>query len=333
MAEQSKIEWTDATWNPITGCSVVSPGCTNCYAMRLAGTRLRNHPSRIGLTTDTKAGPVWTGEVRLNEDWLDQPLRWKRPRRIFVCAHGDLFHEGVTDDDIALIFGNAIAAVHLHGHTFQVLTKRSRRMRNLLTDVGFWDVVNSVATAEVMDRTDPLDRRRNDARATLDDYGPDNPAPGLWLGVSTEDQARADERVPDLLATPAAVRFASHEPALGPVDWTRIVTTRYLSGDRNAIGVGEAADQVAGCINSLNGRYMAAVEPGESLCFTGDCGPRLDWIITGGESGKGARPMNELWARQDRDQCAAAGVPFFMKQMSKKTAIPGDLMVREWPNA
>ena len=93
MADNSGIEWTGATWNPITGCSVVSPGCTNCYAMRLAGTRLRHHPSRTGLTQQTKAGHVWTGEVRFNEQWIDQPFRWKRPRDIFVCAHGDLFHD------------------------------------------------------------------------------------------------------------------------------------------------------------------------------------------------------------------------------------------------
>jgi protein gp37 len=97
MAEASKIEWTDATWNVVTGCQVVSPGCTNCYAMKLAGTRLRNHASRAGLTVASKAGPVWNGQVRFNEQWLRQPLSWKRPRRIFVCAHGDLFADGVTD--------------------------------------------------------------------------------------------------------------------------------------------------------------------------------------------------------------------------------------------
>lgn len=126
MADGTKIEWTDATWNPITGCSVVSPGCTNCYAMRLAGTRLKHLPSRAGLTVDSKAGPVWTGKVRLNRQWLDQPLRWKRPRRIFVCAHGDLFAEGVPDEWIDPVF--AVMALASR-HTFQVLTKRAARMR------------------------------------------------------------------------------------------------------------------------------------------------------------------------------------------------------------
>ena len=121
MSDGTKIEWTDATWNPITGCSVVSPGCTNCYAMKLAGTRLQHHPSRTGLTKDTKAGPVWTGEVRFNEQWLDEPLRWKRPRMIFVCAHGDLFAEGVPDEWIDKTFAVMALAPQ---HIFQVLTKR-----------------------------------------------------------------------------------------------------------------------------------------------------------------------------------------------------------------
>ena len=126
MAETSTIEWTDATWNPITGCSVVSPGCTNCYAMTLAGTRLAQHPSRKGLTVPSKAGPVWNGKVRFNRDWLHQPLHWRRPRMIFVCAHGDLFHENVPDEWIDQVF--AVMAI-ARWHTFQVLTKRPKRMR------------------------------------------------------------------------------------------------------------------------------------------------------------------------------------------------------------
>jgi Bacteriophage protein gp37 len=114
MADGTKIEWTDATWNPVTGCSVVSPGCTNCYAMRLAGTRLKHHPSRAGLTIDTKAGPVWNGKVRFNEQWPSEPLRWKRPRRIFVCAHGDLFAEGVPDEWMDQVFAvMALAPQHV----------------------------------------------------------------------------------------------------------------------------------------------------------------------------------------------------------------------------
>ncbi len=126
MADRTLIEWTDATWNPIVGCSVVSAGCINCYAMRLAGTRLRNHPSRAGLTRPSKAGPVWTGEVRLNERALLQPARWRKPRRIFVCAHGDLFHEQVPDQWIDDVWGVMFRESR---HRFQVLTKRSDRSR------------------------------------------------------------------------------------------------------------------------------------------------------------------------------------------------------------
>lgn len=202
MADRSVIEWTDATWSPITGCSVMSPGCTNCYAMRLAGTRLQHHPSRAGLTRDSKAGPVWTGEVRFNEQWLTQPLRWKRQRMIFVAAHGDLFHERVPDEWIDRVF--AVMAL-CPQHRFQVLTKRSARMRaycQQLEDEPLQATIKRMAVA----------------------LGPMPvgdmvfPSPNVWLGVSCEDQARADERIPDLLQTPAAVRFVSLEPLLGAID-------------------------------------------------------------------------------------------------------------------
>jgi len=133
MADNTKTEWTDATWNPITGCSVVSNGCKHCYAMKLAGTRLQHHPSRAGLTVDTKNGPVWNGEVRFNGLWLDQPLHWKRPRMVFVCAHADLFHEAVPDEWIDKVF--AVMALASQ-HTFQVLTKRPERMLKYLTSAG-----------------------------------------------------------------------------------------------------------------------------------------------------------------------------------------------------
>lgn len=250
MADGTHIEWTDATWNPITGCMVVSPGCTNCYAMRLAGTRLKHHRSRAGLTRDTKAGPVWTGEVRFNEQWLDQPPRWKTPRRIFVCAHGDLFAENVPDEWIDRVF----AVMELcPQHTFQLLSKRSARMREHLTEQR------------------PL------------------PLPNCWLGVSVEDQVRADERIPDLLATPAAVRFISCEPMLGPI---RIPAGRCRE---------------CGAINILDGLRCEG-------CGRHTLADRIRWVICGGESGPGARPMNPDWARSLRDQCTSAGVPYFFKQ-------------------
>lgn len=331
MADKTKIEWTrgadgtpGATWNPITGCSIVDAGCTNCYAMQLAGTRLRNHPSRAGLTRVSGGRPKWTGEVRFNEQWLDQPLRWTRPRMIFVCAHGDLFHEAVPDDWIDRVF--AVMAM-CPRHTFQVLTKRPDRARlhlQKLADDGAADRLSSSAGDWFGDDADcfvanwingwsrpqetPLDR--NPANGTVRRW----PLPNVWLGTSISDQASADLRIPHLLATPAAVRFLSAEPLLGPVD-LRTVDPGIACGAWCKNGCGVSGDN--------------------------ECGresPRLDWVIVGGESGPGARPMHPDWARSIRDQCQAAGVAFFMKQMSgsRKASmppIPDDLMVREMPNA
>lgn len=314
MAESSRIEWTDATWNPITGCSVVSPGCTNCYAMRLAGTRLKHHPSRAGLTVDTKAGPVWNGQVRFNAEWLDQPLRWKTPRRIFVCAHGDLFHEDVPLDWIVLVYGTAIAAVHLRGHTFQILTKRSARAREVLNSDAFWDLVNDYASAEVMDRVDPLDRRSDDARATLDYYGPENPPPGIWLGVSAEDQPRADERIPDLVATPAAVRFVSLEPLLGPIDLTAL----DIRGEAEMDALAPCAwtsviDQWRGTSDTWEEDFLDWFNLSRMpTAADGNIHPTLDLVIVGGENGP--RPTHPDWVRLLRDQCAATETAFFFKQ-------------------
>jgi protein gp37 len=273
MADNTKIEWTDATWNPITGCSVVSPGCTNCYAMRLAGTRLAHHESRAGLTRDTKAGPVWTGQVRFNEQWLDQPLRWKKPRMIFVCAHGDLFAENVPDAWIDKVFAVMALAPQ---HTFQVLTKRSARMREYMVEnPGF-----RIRTAMQAIRRQPVIEM-------------DWPLPNVWLGVSVEDQKRADERIPDLLATPAAIRWISAEPLLGPVNLRRL----RIAPDHHTI------------IDALSGYALS-----DKWSGSGHERTKLDWVVVGGESGPGARPMHPDWARFLRDQCAAAGVAFHFKQ-------------------
>ncbi len=282
MADNSLIEWCDATWQPVTGCHIVSPGCANCYAMRLAGTRLAFHPSRKGLTRDTAAGPVWTGEVRFNEQWLDQPLRWRAPRRIFVCAHGDLFAENVPDDWIDRVF----AVMQRAGrHTFVVLTKRSGRARAYLERL--------YAEADANKRgwyqrgfCWPLGSRAEMSRDRV------VPFPNVWLGVSVEDQARADERIPLLLDTPAAIRFISAEPLLGPIDLTDI-TAAHLG------------EPVPDQWDALSREYDDRI---------GAPGPRLDWVIVGGESGAGARPMHPDWARALRDQCTEAGVAFFFKQ-------------------
>jgi protein gp37 len=298
MADGTRIEWTDATWNPITGCSVVSPGCTNCYAMKLAGTRLKHHPSRKGLTTLTKAGPVWNGKLRFNEGWLDQPLRWREPRMIFVCAHGDLFHEAAPDEWIDRVF--AVMAMSTQ-HTFQVLTKRPERMQEYLE-------AGPIRREAIIGQMHMLG-----AHFAAIPW----PLPNVWLGVSVERQQEADERVPILLGTPAVVRWISAEPLLGPVD----LTTIDVSGDRE--------------IAPLGWNHLGRLAEGEPE------GPRLDWVVVGGESGKDARPMHPDWARSLRDQCSAAGVPFFMKQLSgpggraikEIDRFPIDLRIREWPHA
>ena len=293
MAEASSIEWTDATWNPITGCSVISPGCRRCYAMRLAGTRMKAHPSRAGLTQPSAAGPVWNGQVRLNEGWLEQPLQWTRARRIFVCAHSDLFHEAVPDEWIIRVYGVMVAAVHLHGHTLQVLTKRPERARQLLGSEAFWDEVNALASHEVMDRVDPLDRRSDDARASLDDYGPESPPPGIWLGISAENQHWLMVRGPQLMATPAERRFFSLEPLLAEVDVEPFVLP--VRGWSN------------GWLNNYPLQYPKRP---------------IDLVIVGGENAADARPMHPTWVREVRDACADAGVPFLFKQWG--TWAPGE---------
>jgi len=303
MAETSSIEWTDATWNPVTGCSVVSPGCTNCYAMKLAGTRLQHHVSRAGLTRETKAGPVWTGEVRLNEQWLTQPLQWRRPRRIFVCAHGDLFHESVPDGWIDRVFAVMALAPQ---HTFQVLTKRAERMRRYFEryDAAHDDNCADFIANAARKAGATLMMCREARERVLDDW----PMPNVWLGVSVEDQARAKERIPHLMAAPAAVRFLSCEPLLGPMDlgvaWHgENALDSECWGDCNWCRNGADFPPLHNC------QAHRQSEADYEKARTG-----IDWVILGGESGPGARPMHPDWARSLRDQCAEAGVPFFFKQ-------------------
>jgi protein gp37 len=288
VADNSLIEWTEATWNPVVGCSVISPGCTNCYAMTLAGGRLKTHPTRIGLTRASKAGPVWTGEVRFNERELLKPLQWTRGRLIFVCAHGDLFHENVPDAWIDQVF--AVMALSPQ-HTFQVLTKRSARMRAYVSQLDEWALEDAevwrAAAHRVACDDDPngsrawhketarLESALTNARAILSAR---KPLPNVWLGVSAEDQVRADQRIPDLIATPATVRFVSAEPLIGPISFA----DRWIEHPDSRVH-----------LNWLDA---------------------LHWLIAGGESGLGARPMHPAWPRQLRDECAATEVAFFFKQ-------------------
>lgn len=323
MADGSKIEWTDATWNIVTGCDIVSPGCTNCYAMRLAGTRLKGHPSRAGLTREVNGKHVWTGEIRFNADWLDQPLRWARPRMIFVAAHGDLFHPGVTDAQLDQIF--AVMAL-CPQHTFQVLTKRPERARQYLSGISDQPIprlsddiaahMGSLVGSRGMWADEPSTDIADRLARALD---PDNggwPLPNVWLGTSVEDQKRADERIPELLATPAAVRWISAEPLLGPVDLNCVEFMRDCSPDCEYA----RTDPSTNCFECRRC---------EDTGKTNELG--IDWVVAGGESQAGARPMHPDWARSLRDQCAAAGVPFLFKQWGE-WGMPTDALGKlDWP--
>ena len=221
MAGPSKIEWTEVTWNPVTGCTKLTPGCDNCYAARFAE-RFRNtlgHPYEQGF------------DLRLHESRLEAPLKWKKPRTVFVNSMSDLFHVGVPTGYVDRVFDVMEEAGR---HTFQVLTKRSGRMQKYMT------------------------RRYRDRL----------PPAHIWMGVSVEDSPRRS-RIRHLQGTPAAIRFLSLEPLLGPL----------LHLDLAAI----------------------------------------DWVIVGGESGPGARPMHDAWVRAIREQCVRDGVAFFFKQWGGRT--------------
>jgi protein gp37 len=215
MAAQTGIEWTDETWNPVVGCSVISPGCTNCYAMRMAArieamdAKLGHAPHYRGLTRKTKAGAVWTGTVRVAPDGvLLAPLSWRKPRRVFVNSMSDVFHEALSDEDIDRVFAVMALAPRC---TFQVLTKRADRMhayfgaKDMIARLNgrIWSTLGTPRGSKV--------HHGGHWRASL-------PLPNVWLGVSAEDRRRASERVPQLQATPAARRMISVEPMLEEIE-------------------------------------------------------------------------------------------------------------------
>jgi len=237
----SKIEWTEATWNPVTGCTPISEGCEHCYAKRMA-TRLRG---RCGYP----AGAPFL--VKVHPDRYNEPFGWRKPKKIFVCSMGDLFHEDVPFPWINEVFSVIQRCTH---HRFMVLTKRPERMRNYISKV-------------LQVRGWPES---------------DIPFPNVWMGITAETQRRADERIPVLLEIPAARRFVSVEPMLGPVDLSQ---------------------------------------------WLGRSGG-LDWVICGGETGPGARPVHPDWVRSLRDQCQIAGVPFFFKSWGEWREANMDLPVR-----
>ena len=282
MATNTSIEWADKTWSPIIGCDRVSPGCDSCYAIGTARIREANPHPRIaaafaGTTQRTDTGVDWSGTVNLLDDRLTEPLSWRKPVKVFVNSLSDLFHKNVPDDFIAKVF--AVMALTPQ-HSYQLLTKRHARMRTLLNDRHF-----AVAV-----RTEMYARDR-DATLRQDEVWP---LPNLWLGVSVENQHWANLRILVLLDTPAAIRWISAEPLLGPVDLTRIAASSKQQPDM--------------VYDALNQRYGV---PGR---WQANASARLDWVVAGGESGAKARPAHPDWFRTLRNQCAAAGVPYLFKQ-------------------
>ncbi len=305
----TSIEWTEATWNPIAGCTVLSPGCKRCYAMKMARRlELMGSATYAGLTQQSAAGPVWTGKIAVNESTMLAPLKRKKPTMYFVNSMSDLFHESVPDEVIDRVF--AVMAL-CPQHTFQVLTKRSDRMREYLTGPHVFRWADKVL--ELSSSGWPQTRV---VAASLSMA----PLPNVWLGVSVEDQKRADERIDDLEATPAAIRFLSIEPMLGPIDLSRWLV----------------------CPNALDGLSMDPSTGAYECCTNCDwTGIRssIDWAIIGCESGSGARQLPNEDAQSVVDQCQAACVPVFVKQLSSGGAkaiknieqFPEGLRVREWP--
>jgi protein gp37 len=306
MAENSSIEWTDTTWNPSTGCDKVSPGCGmarpgtddesagqtgGCYALSMAKRLKAMGSEKYQNDGDPRTSGPGFG-VTAHPDVLTAPLGWRKPRKVFVNSMSDLFHEAIPDAFIARVFAVMAATPQ---HTYQVLTKRHGRMRSLLSAKWFPELVTTWAWRDGVRPSTPL---------------VELPSPNVWLGVSVEDQKWADIRIPALLGTPAAVRFLSCEPLLGPVDLTSWMPAGYAKWSCSGchrLYAGPHQDVCPGCDREgyWTGSHTGNGRPN---------GQPIGWVIAGGESGPGARPMDPAWARQLRDQCQAAGVPFHFKQ-------------------
>lgn len=265
----TKIEWADKVWNPVTGCTKVSEGCRHCYAERMS----KRLAGRHGYPD------LHPFKVTMHPGRLDEPVKWKKPARVFVCSMGDLFHEDVPDEYIARVLNVPMRGAHRH--TYMILTKRPERARAWLE--GFYNGTGKAVACHGEDG--PI---------------PTQPAHNVYIGVSVEDQETADERIPILLQIPAVKRFVSIEPVIDPVN-----ISNYLpfAVHYDTIPHGNCSDparcdcKCEGCLKDKIGHYRC-----------------LDWVILGGETGPGARPVHPNWMLTVRDQCQSAGVPFFFKQ-------------------
>lgn len=278
---RTKIDWADIVWNPVTGCTKVSEGCRNCYAERMS----KRLGGRCGYPKDEPF------KVTLRPDKLDEPFKWKKPQRIFVNSMSDLFHDDVPDEYIFKVLQTMANAQWINGHKFIILTKRPERMKGIIMVIK--DDLEEQAKPEKL----PNGMMRHQMTFSF-------PLQNIWLGVSVEDQSTANERIPLLLETPAAVRFISAEPLLGAINLTNLD-----QGWRTNALTGEQSDM------------------GRPWCDT----RKLDWVIVGGESGPCARPMHPDWARSLRDQCEAVDVPFFFKQFGEWSPV-GEIKQTELSN-
>ena len=285
----SKIQWTEETWNPVVGCSKISAGCEHCYAEGMAK-RLAymDTPQYAAVVHEQAPGRFggWNGQTVLVESALQVPMRWKKPKMIFVCSMGDLFHESVPDEWIDEVFSMMAGCPQ---HTFQVLTKRAERLPRYFADA-----------------------ERRCIERLGDGCGGLRVLPNVWIGVTVENQEQADARIPFLLSTPAAIHFVSVEPMLGPVDlgqalgirrWAKVNCSHYAGGCSRPENPAACTDHPESKPESCTPEY----------CVFGHRG--LDWVICGCESGPGRRPMDLAWAEVLEEQCRVAQVPFFMKQL------------------
>jgi protein gp37 len=299
MAQLSSIEWTDATWNPTRGCTEIAPGCAHCYAKTFAERfrGVKGHPYERGF--DPRTAP----------DKLTEPLKWKKPRRIFVDSMSDLFHEAFGFDYIAAVF--AVMAMTPQ-HTYQVLTKRPERAVEFFAwlgddpagkigdaasdHLGFEDI--DCAVANYINGWSRFSDDGNPCNGTLKRW----PLPNAHIGTSIANQTDADKNIPHLLRIPAAVRFLSIEPLIGPVNLGEWFTRPSRD-----------AEMLLDPYYSKDGFDPSGSQPTYPLRIVKP--PSIQWVIVGGESGPGARPCSVEWIQSIVAQCRAAGVPVFVKQL------------------